>query len=74
MDFIQAMKLVTATLQQLQELRVDNMYGNIFNDSTIFCIEHGLDEKDIQEKRISLKKKKKISGENQNDERLSFAK
>lgn len=72
MDFIQAMKLVMATKQQLQEMRVDNMYGNIFNDSTIFCIEHGLDEKDIQEKRISLKKK--MSGENQNDERLSSAK
>lgn len=72
MDFIQAMKLVMATKLQLQEMRVDNMYGNIFNDSSIFCIEHGLDEKDIQEKRISLKKK--MSGENQNDERLSSAK
>jgi len=57
MEFIQAMKLVMTTKQQLQNMRVDKIYGNIFNDSTLFCIEHDLDEKGIQEKRISLKKK-----------------
>lgn len=57
MDFIQAMKLVKATKQQLQEMRIDKTYGNIFSSSKTFSIEHDLEEKYLQEKRVSLKKK-----------------
>lgn len=67
MDFIQAIKLVLATKTNLQEMRMDKMYGNLFIDSQSFCMKLDLDEKDFHEKRISLKKK--MSGEIQNDER-----
>lgn len=52
MDFIQAMKLVLATKKHLQEMRVDEMFGNILIDSQSFCMELNLDEKYFNDKRI----------------------
>ncbi|KAF0703510.1 zinc finger MYM-type protein 1-like, partial [Aphis craccivora] len=72
MDFIQAMKLVKATRQFLNDMRIDDNLSNIFSDSESFCTSLDLEEKNMPIKRTSIKKK--MSGEKANDERLLSSK
>ncbi|KAL4103932.1 hypothetical protein QTP88_019249 [Uroleucon formosanum] len=70
MDFIQAMKLVKATRQFLTDMRIDDNLSNIFSNSESFCKSLDLEKKNLPIKRASNKKKKKMSVEKANDERL----
>lgn len=72
MDFIQAMKLVKATRQFLNDMRIDDNLSNIFFDTESFCTSLDLEEKNMPIKRTSIKKK--MSGERANDERLLSSK
>lgn len=57
MDFIQAMELVKATRQFLNDMRIDDNLSNIFSDSESFCTSLDLEEKNMPIKRTSIKKK-----------------
>ncbi|CAI6353504.1 unnamed protein product [Macrosiphum euphorbiae] len=65
-DFIQAFQLIDNAKEQLVALRSDEKFDDLAEDSKKFAIDHNLPESNFKESRV--RKKKKMAGEQANDE------
>lgn len=65
-DFIQAFQLIDNAKEQLVALRSDEKFDDLAEDSKQFAIHHNLPESNFKESRV--RKKKKMPGEQANDE------
>ncbi|XP_022167732.1 zinc finger MYM-type protein 1-like, partial [Myzus persicae] len=65
-DFIQAFQLIDNSKKQLGALRSDEKFIDLVRESRQFSIDHNLLESNFKESRV--RKKKKMSGEQVNDE------